>query len=79
MDYNNNSNPYVQQNHDHSGQAGQFIRNPGQTMATVSMVLGVLSIFSMLTVYIPFSLAVLPFYLPSFLPGMAKKCLQRPK
>ena len=48
MDYNNNNNPYVQQNHDHSGQAGQFIRNPGQTMATVSMVLGVLSIFTML-------------------------------
>ena len=77
MDYNNNNNPYVQQNHDHSGQAGQFIRNPGQTMATVSMVLGVLSIFTMLTVYIP--LAVLPFSLPSFLPGMAKRCWQRPK
>ena len=65
MDYNNNNsnNPYTQQNHDYySSGPGQFIRNPGQTMATVSMVLGVLSIFTILTVYIPFicgSLAIL--------------------
>ncbi len=79
MDYNNNNNPYVQQNHDHSGQAGQFIRNPGQTMATVSMVLGVLSIFTMLTVYIPFFFGSLAILFAILSTGYGKKMLATAK
>lgn len=80
MDYNNNNNnPYVQQNHDYSGGAGQFIRNPGQTMATVSMVLGVLSIFTMLTVYIPFVFGSLAILFAVLSAGYGKKMLATAK
>lgn len=63
MDYNNNNNPYTQQNNNYySNGQGQPVRNPGQTMATMAMVLGLAGIFTMFTIYIPLicgSLAVI--------------------
>lgn len=54
MDH-NNYNPYSQQNNQYQpGNYNGFYRNPGQTMATVSMILGIISILTLLTVYIPF-------------------------
>lgn len=79
MDYNNNNNPYVRQNPDYPGGSGQFIRNPGQTMATVSMVLGVLSIFTMLTVYIPFVFGSLAILFAVLSTGYGKKMLATAK
>ncbi|MDE6202177.1 MAG: hypothetical protein K2O16_01080 [Lachnospiraceae bacterium] len=79
MDYNNSNNPYVQQNHDYSNGTGQYIRNPGQTMATVSMVLGVLSIFTMLTVYIPFVFGSLAILFAILSTGYGKKMLATAK
>lgn len=76
MDYNNSSNPYIRSNnnYDSNGQ-NPFIRNPGQTMATVSLVLGIASIFTMLTVYLPIILGSLAIVLAILSKGYGKKML----
>ena len=80
MDYNNNSNPYTQPNNNYfpNGQ-GQFIRNPGQTMATISMVLGVISIMTIFTVYIPIICGSIAIVLAILSKGYGKKMLTTAK
>lgn len=75
MDYNNN-NPYTQQNNNYySNGQGQFIRNPGQALATVSMILGLASIFTIFTVYIPIICGSLAIVLAILSKGYGKKML----
>lgn len=76
MDYNNNNNPYTQQNNSYyaNGQ-NQYIRNPGQTMAIVSMILGLASIFTLFTVYIPIICGSLAIVLAVLSKGYGKKML----
>ena len=75
MDFNHNNNPYNQRNNiDPEGQR-QFIRNPGQTLATVSLALGIASIFTMLTVYIPLICGSLAIVLALLSKGYGKKML----
>lgn len=54
MDYNNNYNPYTQPEHQYDpNRTDNIIRNPGQSLATASMVLGLVSIFTVFMVYLP--------------------------
>lgn len=80
MDYNNNNNPYTQPNNNYysNGQGGS-IRNPGQTMATMAMVLGVASIFTMFTVYIPLICGSLAIVFAILSKGYGKKMLAAAK
>lgn len=80
MDYNNNNNPYTQQNNNYysSGQ-GQPVRNPGQTMATMAMVLGLASIFTMFTIYIPLICGSLAVVFAILSKGYGKKMLAAAK
>lgn len=76
MDYNNNTNPYTQPNNNYySNGQNQFIRNPGQTMATVSLILGIVSIFTIFTVYIPLICGSLAIILAILSKGYGKKML----
>lgn len=80
MDYNNNNNPYTQPNNNfYSNNPNQYIRNPGQTMATAAMVLGVASIFTMFTVYIPFICGSLAIVFAILSKGYGKKMLAAAK
>lgn len=75
MDY-NNYNPYTQQNNNaYSDRQRQFIRNPGQALATVSMILGLASIFTVFTVYIPVICGSLAIVLAILSKGYGKKML----
>ncbi len=76
MDF-NNYNPYTQQNNNnnYSNGQGQFIRNPGQALATVSMILGLASIFTVFTVYIPVICGSLAIVLAILSKGYGKKML----
>ena len=80
MDYNNNNNPYTQQNNNYysSGQ-GRPVRNPGQTMATMAMVLGLASIFTMFTIYIPLICGSLAVVFAILSKGYGKKMLAAAK
>lgn len=75
MDYNNN-NPYIQQNNNYySNGQNHPIRNPGQTLATISLILGLASIFTMLTVYLPLILGSLAIVFAILSKGYGKKML----
>lgn len=76
MDF-NNYNPYTQQNNNsnYSNRQRQFIRNPGQALATVSMILGLASIFTVFTVYIPVICGSLAIVLAILSKGYGKKML----
>lgn len=54
-------------------------RNPGQTMATVSMILGVVSIFTLFTVYIPIVCGSIAVVLAILSKGSFKKMLTTAK
>lgn len=73
MDYNQN-NPYQQQNYNPNSQ-GRPIRNPGQTLATVSMIFGILSIFTVFGVYPPFICGSIAIVLAILSKGYGKKML----
>lgn len=80
MDYNNNNNPYTQQNNNYySNGQGQPVRNPGQTMATMAMVLGLASIFTMFTIYIPLICGSLAVVFAILSKGYGKKMLAAAK
>lgn len=76
MDYNNNYNPYTQPDNGYGpgGQRG-MIRNPGQGMATASMVLGLISIFTVFTVYLPLICGGIALILAILSKGYGKRML----
>lgn len=80
MDYNNNNNPYTQENNTYySNGQGRPVRNPGQTMATMAMVLGLASIFTMFTIYIPLICGSLAVVFAILSKGYGKKMLAAAK
>ncbi len=80
MDYNTNNNPYTQQNNNpYPNGQNQFIRNPGQTLATISMVLGLASMFTLFTVYIPLICGSIAIVLAILSKGYGKKMLSMAK
>ncbi len=83
MEYNPNNNPYNQpggnpymppNSNGYPGQR-QYIRNPGKPLATASMILGIVSIVTMFTVYIPFICGSLAIVLAILSKGYGKKML----
>lgn len=80
MDYNHNNNPYTQPNHpyDSNGQR-QFIRNPGRTMAMISLVLGIASIVTIFSIYLPIILGSLAIVLAILSKGYGKQMLATAK
>lgn len=80
MDYNNNNNPYTQPNNNYySNNPNQYIRNPGQTMAVMSMILGLASLFTLLTVYIPIVCGSIAIVLAILSKGYGKRMLATAK
>ena len=83
MDYNNNyngNNPYTQQNNQYYSQPPRpGIQNPGQTMATTAMVLGLASIFCIFTVYLPMIFGSIAIILAILSKGYGKKMLTTAK
>ena len=80
MDYNYNNNPYTQPNNQYNpNNQNQFIRNPGQTMAMVSLILGIASIFTILTVYLPLIFGSIAIVLAILSKGYGKKMLATAK
>lgn len=80
MDYNNNNNPYTQPNNNYySNNQSQYIRNPGQTMAIMSMILGLASLFTLFTVYIPIICGSLAIVLAVLSKGYGKRMLATAK
>lgn len=80
MDYNNNNNPYTQPNNSYySNNQSQYIRNPGQTMAIMSMILGLASLFTLFTVYIPIICGSLAIVLAILSKGYGKRMLATAK
>lgn len=80
MDYNNNNNPYMQQNNNYySNGQRQYIRNPGQTMAIMSMILGLISIFTVFTVYLPIICGSIAILFAILSKGYGKKLLTTAK
>lgn len=80
MDYNHNNNPYTPPNHPYdSNRQRQFIRNPGQTMAIVSLVLGIASIVTLFTIYLPIILGSLAIVLAILSKGYRKQMLAAAK
>lgn len=76
MDYNHNNNPYSQANNQYNpNNQRQFIRNPGQPLALASLILGIASIFTMLTVYLPIIFGSLAIVLAILSKGYGKKML----
>ncbi len=74
MDYNNNyNNPYQQPNHNEY--PGQPLRNPGQGMATASMILGVACFFMLFTVYVPIICGSIAILLAILSKGYGKRML----
>jgi len=79
MDYNNN-NPYTQQNNQYySSTPRPGIQNPGQTMATIAMVLGLASVFCIFTVYLPLVLGSIAIILAILSKGYGRKMLATAK
>ncbi|MBD5463571.1 MAG: hypothetical protein HDR24_11055 [Lachnospiraceae bacterium] len=80
MDYNHNSNPYTQPNNQYNpNNQNQFIRNPGQTMALISLILGIASIFTIFTIYLPLILGSIAIVLAILSKGYGKKMLATAK
>lgn len=84
MDYNNNgynnNNPYTQQNNPYnSPNPRPGIQNPGQTMATIAMVLGLASVFCIFTVYLPMVFGSIAIILAILSKGYGKKMLATAK
>ena len=80
MDYNNNYNPHTQQNSQYYSQNPRpGINNPGQSMATVAMVLGLASVFCIFTVYLPMIFASIAIILAVLSRGYGKKMLTTAK
>lgn len=76
MDYNNNNNSYTSQNNQYYSQNPQpNMRSPGQTMATVSMILGLASVFCVFTIYLPLILGSIAILLAILSKGYGKKML----
>lgn len=75
MDYNNNYSPYSGQNQNNQYAPEPFFRNPGQSMATASMVLGLVGLFTLFTVYIPLICGGLAVILAILSKGYGKKML----
>lgn len=75
MDYNNNYSPYEGPNQNNQYAQGPVLRNPGQSMATASMVLGVIGLFTIFTVYIPLICGSLAIILAVLSKGYGKKML----
>ncbi|MCI8978894.1 hypothetical protein D5282_17700 [bacterium 1xD8-48] len=75
MDYNNNYNPYTGQNQNNQYAPEPVLRNPGQSMATASMILGVVGLFTIFTVYIPLICGGLAVILAILSRGYGKKML----
>ncbi|MDE7285483.1 MAG: hypothetical protein K2N55_01380 [Lachnospiraceae bacterium] len=80
MDYNRNNNPYTPPNHpyDSNGQH-QFVRNPGQTMAMISLILGIASIVTLFSIYLPIILGSIAIVLAILSKGYGKKMLTTAK
>lgn len=80
MDYNYNNNPYTQPNNQYNpNNQNQFIRNPGQTLAMVSLILGIASIFTIFTIYLPLILGSIAIVLAILSKGYGKKMLATAK
>jgi len=77
MDYNNNG--YNNSNQYYSQNPGPGIHNPGQSMATIAMVLGLASIFCIFTVYLPMVLGSIAIILAILSKGYGKKMLATAK
>ncbi len=79
MDYNNNgynNNPYTRQDDPYYSQNPRpGIQNPGQTMATIAMVLGLASVFCIFTVYLPMVFGSIAIILAILSKGYGKKML----
>ena len=74
MDYNNYT-PYTEQNQNNQYAQGPIGRNPGQSMATASMILGLISLFTVFTVYIPLICGSIAIILAVLSKGYGKKML----
>lgn len=76
MDYNRNNNPYPQPDNPYNpGRQPQLIRNPGQTMAMVSLFLGITSVFTVFTLYLPTILGSIAIVLAILSKGYGKRML----
>lgn len=76
MDYHNNYPPYTQQNqNDSQYEPKPYLRNPGQGMATASMILGLAGLFSIFTVYLPLICGSIAIILAILSKGYGKKML----
>lgn len=74
MDYNNYT-PYTEQNQNNQYAQGPIGRNPGQSMATASMILGLIGLFTVFTVYIPLICGSIAIILAVLSKGYGKKML----
>lgn len=74
MDYNNNPYPQPNNNYYQNG-PNQLFRNPGQAMAMASLILGVASIFTLLTIYLPLVFGSMAIVLAILSKGYGKKML----
>ena len=76
MENNNYNNPYhTSGNNEYYSRPQPPLRNPGATMATVSMLLGLGSIFTILTVYFPLILGSIAILFAVLSKGYGKKML----
>ena len=73
MDYNNNYTPYEGPNQTSQYTQGPVLHSPGQSMATASMILGLVSLFTLFTVYIPLICGSLAVILAVLSKGYGKK------
>ncbi len=76
-DYNNH--PYIPQDHNYSDSGRQYIYNPGQTMAAISMILGIVSFITVFSVYIPLICGSIAIILALLSKGYGKKLLTTAK
>lgn len=76
MDYRTEN---TQPNNTPYGQPGQFLHNPGQGMATAAMLLGLASLFTLFTVYLPMVLGSIAIILAILSKGYGKKMISSAK
>lgn len=79
MDNNNYGNPYQQPNNSDTAGGGFPFRNPGQRMATASMILGGACFFTLFTVYVPIICGSISILLAILSKGYGKKMLATAK
>ncbi len=80
MDYNNNYDPNIPpENRYDPRRTDNLIHNPGQNMATASMILGLVSVFTVFTVYLPLICGGTAFVLAILSKGYGKKMLATAK